>query len=245
MYPKRQNTILSKRSYTSARNAPPIRGISGHRDHLKSLLINKFRTKYGANNRPELDLAIKNEVEGLLRQEKVYQTHLQTLETRLKNLVSAEKNKRKINSSLVAVDNKNELNLSSLKDPQTKKLNESSVLPSINRSQILNSASKNSQWAKIMEYDLVQYKEELKKNCEIENLKKKKIRNELEKQIREKMNAREAAKKSEYENDIVLLNKAKTEEEKELQKIYETKKKSVLEKSKLDQQLKCIFIHFL
>ncbi len=240
MYPKKPPPPLTvrKRAQTTQRSTSLYNTSSQyHRDQIKTLLINRFRVKYGAIKRPELDSAIKQEVESLMRREKVYQSHLETIEKRLKGLVTASNGQKKAATKGSAVPNG--LN-SSLIVPsaESKKLDpdSSTMLPSINKSQII-SPTKN-QWAKIIDYDLELYKADVKKALEVEQEKKKKIKAELDRQIQEKNQVRENIKKLEHEKDIALLKQAKKQEEAEALKIMEGKKKIMHAKSLCDQQLK-------
>eukprot|EP01022_Parablepharisma_sp_SALTPOND_P019043 TRINITY_DN31_c1_g1_i3.p3 TRINITY_DN31_c1_g1~~TRINITY_DN31_c1_g1_i3.p3 ORF type:complete len:545 (-),score=114.54 TRINITY_DN31_c1_g1_i3:3860-5494(-) len=238
MYPKKSPLIAKNRAQTTPTRLASYYSVRP-REQVKNILLSKYRVKYGAIKQPELESVIKQEVESLMRREKVYQSHLQTLERRIKSLVSRSVD-RSCHGKVTDVPNNKPvpsgMNASLIVQSENKRLDEStnSLLPSINKSQII-SASKN-QWAKIIEYDLVKYKEDIQKEAELQNAKKQRIRAELDRQIREKAYAREIAKKAEYEKDLIMINQAKVQEDLEARKVTEIRKKTIQERSLRDKQ---------
>lgn len=186
---------------------------------------------------PELDVAIKSEVDSLLKQESVYQTHLQSAERRLRGL---SKSFDKIAGRAAAracsvVKGQAPPQCSVSMNAQT--VREAKQVPSLPPINATGSPEKNM-WAKIIDYNLKQFKDERQKEQEIELEKKRRVKAELDRQIQDKARAKESEKHKQLAFDVGLIKQTHVLDEQESKKMQELKAKIMKERSMRDQQLK-------
>ncbi len=242
MYPKRK-------SLESIRSRGPqlIQREAVRRQKIRGLLISRFRLQLGSV-KPELDAAIRSEVDSIMRQKSLYQAQMRLAEKRLRSLSrSGEKltaqavnqsccvhaaSEDYANSSGIKA---NPCNVSMTLDTPGEKRGLS--LPAIRPRSKLDSPDKNL-WAKIMEFDLQQFKQERDREQQTELEKRLKIRLELERQVRDKAKAHEAERRAQLEFDRKMLSRDKLLAEQESKRTMEARGKLLKEKSIRDQQLK-------
>ena len=251
VYPKKSLYTLSSDAQSSSNTAKTNKTSFCRREQIKRLLINNFRKKYGATNRSELDSAITQEVESMLGKEKVHQSYLRSIEKKIRGMAAHSVNHDRaqksnvsaiLNNTTAAIPNTYDSSLIIQNEPKKAEEYDKPFLPSIKKDHIIVLPPKiprKNNWDKILEYDVLQHEENLKKEQERELLRKQRIKEELEKQIRDKLNAKQTAKQRENERDKEFLKQRKLqEEERELKETAKVKEKIVRESLNLTEQLK-------
>ncbi len=250
MYPRR-TAVSSKRS--STRSPIPQAELPSYmrREHVKGLLIRRFRSRFRGTRNPQFELAMTREVEELMKTKNLNQTHLSAAERKLKSL-SVSVNLTALGTGKTSPrdpsvphppregkgDNGSP---QSRVEPGRKLLSKSfigggngdqSVLPPIRQNE------DQDQWAKIIENDLKKFAEEKRLATMRDREKRRKVKEDLLGQIQQKKNYKRQERQEDGKYDLQAKKIAESLEDAERKRILEKAEKIRKEKQLRDQQLK-------
>lgn len=244
LYPKRP---IYRKSRGNANTAYNVFNMSFyHRDKLKRLLTTNYRSKFKTARNPELEFAVRKGLDELFQSKNLNHSQLLTFEKQLQSL-----SKDRHNTSFIPQRNnpeiidpsaqyQNEIEVSkqlnkTTADLEPKNLRNSSLLPAIN---VSTNISDKDQWAQILDHDLKKYAEERRMVAFKEAEKKRKVKDQLVKQMQDRMilNQREKEKQKEYYRKLEEENKILDVKEK---KVCQDKQEKVkIERMLRQNQLK-------
>ena len=217
-----------------------------HRDHIKGILLKKYRSKFRTTRNPLFASAITQEIDDLMKTRNINQTHLSALEKKLNSLTISMCNPSPnsiqngpIRLSEVKNGTQQLIKASDYGEENHKKLSQSFIaeqfLPPI---RITSESIEEDQWMKLMEHDIKKYTEERRNALLNEQEKKKKVKEELFKQIQEKKTSVIGEKMEEtmYNKKLIKLTESMNEQEKK--KMLEKNEKIRKENQLRDRQLK-------
>lgn len=238
-YPKRPSCPMP----TKARKKPGCIALTS-RLKIKNILENKFRAKYISLKRPELEAVIQSELGLIMTSKNLNQSHVELVERKL-NILSKSVNRLSNKSQLdCSGDSKNkeesnnvscrEMDITNLA-PALSKSFECTELPPI--SNFLRKPQKKSKWDKIIDYKQWEYEQEMKQISLKEMEKKKKVRELLEKQIKDRIKAKEREKVNDDTINKMMFQIEQKELDEEERKINEFREKKTKEKKLRDQQV--------
>jgi len=217
------------------------------REQLKGLLVTKFLDKYGKNQKNDKDYVSK-QVTDFMKNEKLTEDNLKKLENKIKTGVNAP------NKDAVSVAQSKQGGQKAFEEDHAHSQHDHehahhhhhhhhhhddaySVTSSNKPRSVYAQGDSDDEWATMMKYDTELYKKEKMLEKVKEQEQRKKMKDELDRQIAEKKRVKEDddGEKRRY-NDLVE-GQLKNMETKEKKKENDMKKKVMNEKHSRDQQL--------
>jgi hypothetical protein len=202
------------------------------REELKGLLVNKFKKKYGQQAG-----FIDKEVENFMKQETLTEANLQKLDDKIKKKAELDQvsHSSKSEAKSKAVTPAVQSSKNSVRSPDEYSV--ASTVKSSNKSSVFVPEDNEDEWAAILEYDTLMFREEEKARLrrEIEN--KNKLKRELDRQLQDKNRKKLSEEEEEKLYDEAQRRNIELMElkEKEREMIY--KEKVLQEKMLRDKQL--------
>lgn len=219
MYPRRTMSIKRRAAIRTSRNF--------QRDGIRTLLVNRYQRKFSGKRSPELSKMIGNEVDSLLREKSVNQSQLRALENRLHSLSNS------LNKSAVCM--KTVESKSKAKEEASKTIvSGAAELPPIRNGKM----SARNQWTELIEHDLKKLAEEQSSARLKEREKKRRVREDLLKQMNEKIERKRLAKSQEQTYHRMVMEHEQVLEEQEKKRMAEGLEKMRQERQLRDRQLR-------
>eukprot|EP00826_Nyctotherus_ovalis_P014881 TRINITY_DN14187_c0_g1_i6.p1 TRINITY_DN14187_c0_g1~~TRINITY_DN14187_c0_g1_i6.p1 ORF type:complete len:363 (+),score=111.11 TRINITY_DN14187_c0_g1_i6:126-1214(+) len=219
MYPRRAVSIKRRAAIRTSRNF--------QRDGIRTLLVNRYQRKFSGKKSPELSKIINTEVDSLLKEKSVNQSQLRALENRLHNISSS------LNKSAVCmktVESKFKANEEASKTI----VSGAAELPPIKNGKM----SARDQWAELIEHDLKKFAEEQSSARLKEREKKRRMREDLLRQMNEKLERKQIAKSQEQTYHRIVMEREQVLEEQEKKRMAESFEKMRQERQLRDRQLR-------
>eukprot|EP01022_Parablepharisma_sp_SALTPOND_P012421 TRINITY_DN1595_c0_g1_i1.p2 TRINITY_DN1595_c0_g1~~TRINITY_DN1595_c0_g1_i1.p2 ORF type:complete len:513 (-),score=133.47 TRINITY_DN1595_c0_g1_i1:5666-7204(-) len=217
MYPRKMTPACRQSTRTSFPNTL-------RRERVRTILVKKYRSKFRTTRNPEFDQVLHREVDELLKTKNLNQTHLHAVEKKLEEFT------KKANKT-VCYEPIPQPNPPAMAEHKK----EPSMLPPIKP---VSESMGQDQWSRIVEHDFKKFLDEQRENALKEREKKRKVKEELFRQIQDKQVRSKLEKTQEVKFDDMLKKHVDTLEELEQKRTAERIEKIRKEKLLRDQQLR-------
>ena len=212
---------------SNRRGANTIYANSFHRERVKTILLKRYRSKFSTKKNIELDKVLYREIDELLKNKNLNQTHLSAIEKKIASLTKAS-NKTTICASP-------SMDAGGSPKVEDRHLDPNTSLPPIRTG---GESVEEDQWTRIIKHDMQKYIVEQRDFTLQEKEKKRKVKEELMKQINEKHNRSILERAQDGKYDDMLRKNVNHLEELEQSRVAERHEKIRREKSMRDQQLR-------